>query len=90
MFITGNFKNIIPDTIQISFVRNNNTKRIYFEALGEIARVSDEGIGIKFHSMEFNCSLTLVEELVIAAENPVTVLKEIPEMSPFEITVPDV
>ena len=86
MFVAGNFNNKISDNIQISFVRNKKNQKIFLKVLGEITWVNNEGIGIKFHSMNFDCYLTLVEELIINAENPVDVLKEIPGMSPFEIT----
>ena len=61
MFIAGKFDKKPSSTIYISFVRNTHRKMKYLEAVGVIAWGDEEGIGIKFHSMDFDCYLTLVE-----------------------------
>ena len=86
MFLTGDFKDKLPKTIRISFVRGKKNNTIFLEAQGDVAWANDDGVGIRFHSMSFDCYLALVEELVLNAEEPDIVLKEIPEQSPFEIS----
>lgn len=74
MSVAGNFNKEQTENCLVSFVR---------EKKAEVVRRNEEGVGVKFTSMDFDHYQVLLTALINNAELPAVILSQIPKKCPY-------
>ncbi len=85
MFVKGNFQQQVGDCL-INLFHKEKCGNNSLQASGEIVWSNDEGVALKFTTMSFENYILLQTTLINKAEQPATILRELPKDSPFEIS----
>jgi hypothetical protein len=85
MFVKGNFQQQVGDCL-INLFHKEKCGNNSLQASGEIVWSNDEGVDLKFTTMSFENYILLQTTLINKAEQPATILRELPKDSPFEIS----
>ena len=86
MFVSGNFPQQQMEDCLINYSHKTKHNKINLHASAKVVRNNDEGIAFEFISMKLVSYMSLVTTLIHEADDPATILQELPENYPFEIT----
>ena len=86
MFVIGNFQQQQAEDCLINYSHKTKHNEINLHASAKVVRNNDEGIAFKFISMKLDSYMSLVTTLIHEADDPSTILQELPKNYPFEIT----
>ena len=85
MFIQGSFPQYIGMHCLVNLVQDGKTTALRLEAAGKIVRKNNEGLGIEFTAMTFECYMFLQAILLYEADEPLDIGLELPENCPYSI-----
>ena len=86
MFVIGNFPQQQTEDCLINYSHKTTHNEINLHASAKVVRNNDEGIAFEFISMKLDSYMSLVTTLIHEADDPSTILQELPKNYPFEIT----
>ena len=87
MFVSGRFQAHKSDFCNVAFNHNTGRNHIRLKILCKTVWSQERGIGLKFISMTHVIYMLLKTLLIHNADRPATILKEFPEIPPFEINI---
>ena len=86
MFVIGNFQQQQREDYLINYYHKTKLNEINLHASAKVVWNNDEGIAFEFISMKHDSYMSLVTTLIHEADDPSTILQELPKNYPFEIT----
>jgi len=83
MFVLGSYPQQLSEK-QLDLFVTAKTGKTHLHASAKVVWGNDEGIGLKFTSMDQDSYMSLMATLINNAEQPAIILNQIPKRFPFE------